>query len=103
MKVKNLDINILYYICDRLQKSKDDQEIAIDTIFEEFSDIPKSELNSAIRLMIDDRLIAIDKAQSRLSMTELGSKRLRSSLACRIGQFELCDCSNPSRHISGHG
>ncbi|MGD8700820.1 MAG: hypothetical protein PVG51_00350 [Desulfosarcina sp.] len=96
MNIRNLDINILFYLCDRLQQNGDHRQTAIDTIFEEFSDIPESEIISAIRSMTNDRLIAIDKPRSRLSVTEKGVDRLRSSVACRINPSELCACIKPS-------
>lgn len=101
MNIRNLDINILYYLCDRLPQNGDKQQIAIDTIFEEFSDIPESEIDSVIRSMTIDRLIAIDETRSWLSMTEHGLNRLRSSVACRISPFEPCACSNPPGHTIG--
>jgi hypothetical protein len=95
MNIRNLDINILYYLCDRLQQNGDHQRIDIDAIFEEFSDIPEREIDSAIRSMTNDRLIATDGPRSWLSVTEHGLNRLRSSVACRISPSELCACSDP--------
>ncbi len=87
MKFNNLEINILYFMCNPLNGQLQDGTIRQDGIFEEFSDIPTRSITSAIDSMETDGLITIDR--SRLSITESGIKRLQSSIACHIYKSEL--------------
>ena len=87
MKFNNLEINILYFMCNPLNGQLQDGTIRQDGIFEEFSDIPTRSITSAIDSMETDGLITIDR--SRLSITESGIKRLQSSIVCHIYKSEL--------------
>jgi hypothetical protein len=72
-----------------------DQEGAIDgkDIIEAFSDAPARHVVAAIDSMAKARLIIMDPAQSRLSITQSGVNRLQSTIACRDHQFEHCRCN----------
>jgi len=90
MKFNNLEINILYFMCNPLNGQLQDGTIRQAGIFEEFSDIPKRSVASAIDSMETEGLIAI--ARSRISITENGIHRLKSSIACHIYRFDSCEC-----------
>lgn len=91
MKFNNLEINILYFMCNPLNGQLRDGTIRQAVIFEEFSDIPKRSVASAIDSMETGGLITI--ARSRISITENGIHRLKSSIACHIYKFDSCECS----------
>jgi hypothetical protein len=95
LDIKNLNINILHYICDHLQRNEDDHQIAIDLLGNEFSDIPKSELELAVDSLAEDQMINTDEARLRLSITRKGISHLRSSVACQTRQFAFCACGEP--------
>jgi len=93
MEIANLEINILYFMCDPRSGPAQGGPVDARDIFDEFSDIPESTIESVIDSMAGDGLIAVDRARSRLSITSNGINRLQSSLACRIHRFDRCRCS----------
>ena len=94
MEVYNLEINILYFICNPLSGQLQDGTINPAGIYDEFSDLPNRSITAVIASMETDGLITVDRSRSRLSITENGINRLQSSLACRIHQFDSCGCGS---------
>ncbi len=92
MKMHNLEINILYSLCNPLNGQVQNGAIDSKAIFEEFSDIPNGQLVAAFDSMARENLIQIDRTHSRLSITQIGINRLQSSIACRIHDFDRCRC-----------
>ena len=92
MEINNLEINILYFMCNPINGQIQDGAIDSKDVFEEFSDIPDGHVIAAIDAMAKERLILIDRSHSRLSITQSGINRLQSSIACRIHQFDRCQC-----------
>lgn len=92
MEINNLEINILYFICNPLNGQVQKGAIDSKAIFEEFSDIPDGHVVVAIDTMARQNLIRIDRTHSRLSITQRGINRLQSSIACRIYDFDCCSC-----------
>lgn len=92
MQIQNLEINILFFLCDsRIER------VAVGTaklmdLLNELSDIPEGEIMSAISTMVDQDLITVDGSRSKLSITQSGIDRLRSSVACQIHHFDHCKC-----------
>lgn len=77
MEINNLEINILYYMCNPLKGQLQDGTINSEDVFEEFSDIPTGSVISAIDSMINDGLITTGRSRSRLSITDNGLNRLQ--------------------------
>jgi hypothetical protein len=98
MEINNLAINILYFMCKPLKGQSRNGTISSRDVFKEFSDIPDSNVMSAINSMANDRLITIDRKRAQLSITASGISRLQSSIACRIHKFDSCRCD---RSIGG--
>jgi hypothetical protein len=96
MEINNLEVNILYFMCNPLNGQVQDGAIDSKAIFEEFSDIPDGHVIAAFDSMGRENLIVIDRTHSRLSITQSGINRLQSSIACRIHHFEPL----PLRHLS---
>jgi hypothetical protein len=92
MNIRNLEINILFFICDSLNGHSENGSALTKDVFEDFSDIPKGELLSAVKTMVDEGLITTSSSRSCLSITEKGISRLESSIACRVNNFDLCQC-----------
>lgn len=92
MKIHNLEINILYCLCEPLDGLRKDRSNAVADIVDAFSDIPAGELMTTVRSMVGDGLITIDRSGNRLAITQGGIDRLQSSLACRIHRFDRCRC-----------
>ena len=92
MKINNLELNILYFICNPLNGELQDGTVDQSGIYEEFSDIPESNLSAAIDSMETDGLISTDRPGSRISITENGLNRLQASIACHIFKFDSCSC-----------
>ena len=92
MQIQNLEINILYFMCNPLRGQHADGTVMSRDVFDEFSDIPQGALLSAVNTMVDDGLISSDPSRSHLSITENGINRLQSSIACRIHRFDHCFC-----------
>lgn len=92
MEITNLEINILYFICDPHNDRAHNGRIDSKDIFEEFSDIPPGSIESVIEAMARDRLVTIDAARMTVEITPNGVNRLQSSLACRIHHFDRCGC-----------
>ena len=78
MKINNLEVNILYFICNPLNGELQDGTINQRGLLEEFSDLPERSVTAAIDSMESDGLIRIDRSRSRLSITENGISRLQS-------------------------
>ncbi|WP_372678731.1 hypothetical protein [Desulfosarcina sp.] len=93
MEINNLEINILYFICNPLNGHLHDGTINPAGIYEEFSDLPNRSVTAVIESMETDGLITVDRLRSQLSITENGINRLQSTIACHIYQFESCGCS----------
>lgn len=93
MQIANLEINILYFMCDPHSGQPQEGTIARGDIFDEFSDIPESTIESVIDSMVADGLIIVDRVRASVSITQNGINRLQSSLACRIHRFDRCRCS----------
>jgi hypothetical protein len=94
MEISNLEINILYFMCNPLNGQSRDGTIRSKDVFKEFSDIPDGSVITTINSMANDGLITIDRSRSRLSITANGISRLQSSIACRIHHFDSCRCSH---------
>jgi len=94
MKINNLEINILYLMCNPLSGELQDGTINQSGLLEEFSDLPSRSVTAVIESMKADGLITIDRPRSRLSITENGINRLQSSIACHIHQFDSCGCGS---------
>jgi hypothetical protein len=92
MKIHNLEINILYCLCDPIHGGHEDQSKAVADIVDTFSDIPVEQLMSTIRNMTGDGLITIDRYGNRLTITDAGINQLQSTIACRIHRFDRCRC-----------
>ena len=92
MQVHNLEINILYFMCDPNKGHHADGTVRSSAVFDEFSDIPQGAVMSAVDEMVADGLIASDPQRSRLSITENGIHRLQASIACRIHHCDHCRC-----------
>lgn len=95
MEINNLEVNILYFICNPLNGELQDGTINQRGLLEEFSDLPERSVTAAIDSMESDGLIRIDRSRSRLSITENGINRLQSSIACHIHEFDSCGCGSP--------
>jgi hypothetical protein len=90
MQINNLEINILYYMCNPLNGELQDGTTNQTGLLEEFSDLPERSVTAVIDSMQTDGLITI--AGSRISITENGIHRLKSSIACHIYKFDSCEC-----------
>ena len=95
MEINNLEINILYFMCNPLNGHFQDGTINPAGIYEEFSDLPNRSVTAVIESMETDGLITVDRSRFRLSITENGINRLQSSIACQIYRFESCECGRP--------
>jgi hypothetical protein len=96
MEITNLEINILYFMCDPHNGLPPTERIDSKAIFNEFSDIPEGSIESAIDTMANDRLITIDPTGATVAITKNGIDRLESSLVCRIHHFDRCRCGRPA-------
>jgi hypothetical protein len=92
MEITNLEINILYFICDPDNNRARSGRIDSKDIFEEFSDLPEGSIVYVMEAMARDRLITMDAARTAVEITLNGVNRLKSSLACRIHHFDRCGC-----------
>ena len=92
MKIHNLEINILYCLCDPLHGVHEDLSSAVADIVDALSDIPVGQLMSTIRAMAGDGLITIDRYGNRLAITDGGINQLQSTIACRVHRFDRCRC-----------
>ncbi|MCB2146250.1 MAG: hypothetical protein KQI81_07220 [Deltaproteobacteria bacterium] len=100
MEINNLEINILYFMCNPLNGQLRDGTIDREGLLEEFSDLPERSVISAIDSMITDGLISIER--SWISITEKGINRLQSSIACHVFKFDSCGCGRSfGRQSSG--
>ncbi len=90
MEINNLEINILYFMCNPLNGQLQDGTINREGLLEEFSDLPEGSVTSAIDSMITDGLITVER--SWISITENGINRLQSSIACHVYKFDSCWC-----------
>jgi hypothetical protein len=92
MNIQNLESNILFFICDSLNGHSENGSAMIKDVLEDFSDIPESELLSAVKAMVDEGLITTSSSRACLSITEKGINRVQSSIACRVNNFDHCQC-----------
>lgn len=106
MIINNLEINILYYLCDPLNGQVQDAAIDSKEILEAFADIPDDHVIAAMDSMAKARLILMDHDHSRLSITPSGINRLQSTIACRLHHIDRCRCDgsvagSPSEPVAG--
>lgn len=93
MEIQNLEINILYCMCDPLNGRHQDGACDTKDMIEEFSDIPAGVVIREIQSMAKKGLIAFDRSRPRMAITVSGISRLQSSIACRINRLDRCRCS----------
>ena len=103
MQIANLEINILYFMCNPLNGQAGDGAVDRARIFEEFSDIPSNAVGSAIHALTADGLVAENRKGSQLVITDSGISRLQSSIACRIHRFDRCRCERPLQRPMSRG
>ena len=103
MQIANLEINILYFMCNPLNGQAGDGTIDRTLIFEEFSDIPSGAVGSAIHALATEGLVTTHRNGSLLAITDSGINRLQSSIACRIHRFDRCRCEKPLQRPSPGG
>ncbi len=88
MRIRNLKINILYFLCNPMS-GRDEDGTAIDKdLMDEFSGIPEEAIQSAVETMIADDLIRRDSSKAHLTITAKGINQLKSSVAYRMQNFE---------------
>ena len=94
MQINNLNINILYFMCNPDHGHNCGKNVIYADVVEAFTDLPETSVRTAIDGMCNENLISADGPQSRLSITRTGGQRLQASLACRIHHFGSCsfDC-----------
>jgi hypothetical protein len=97
MPIQNLEINILFTMCDPRIKRVETGTVQSRELFDEFSDIPEKEILFAIDAMVNKGLITRDTPRSQLSVTPSGINRLKSHTACRVHHFDQCDCGPAHR------
>jgi ABC-type nickel/cobalt efflux system permease component RcnA len=97
MPIHNLEINILFIMCDPRIDRVETGTVQSRELFIEFSDIPEEEIQSAIDAMVKQGLIMSDTPRSQLSVTPLGINRLKSHTACRVHHFDQCGCGQAHR------
>ena len=90
MEIDNLEINVLYCLCDGTNERGRRDMHRIAAILEEFSDIPQSNIFAVIDGMRDRGWIRLDRSGSALDITKSGIRRLQASIACRIHRFDHC-------------
>jgi hypothetical protein len=88
MQIQNLEINILYYLCNPLSGREEDGTAMDKDLVEKFSDIPEEAIQSAIDTMIADDLIRRNPPKSHLTITAKGLKQLRTSVAYHVHNFD---------------
>lgn len=93
MQFTNLDINILYFLCNPVYVKEDNKSVRYADIVDAFSDIPEDQIRSTVRSMINDKLLRADPMHTRITVTPSGVDRLRGSIACKINQFSRCQCN----------
>lgn len=91
MEFWNLEINIVYHMCEELTRKNRCGPLEIDVIYRTFSDIPKDKINSNIRLLVDKGWIREDKDRSRLFLTDHGRSEVRSFIPANL----LSTCEKP--------
>ena len=84
MQIRNLEVNILYFLCNPLSGREEDGTALDQDLMDEFSDIPEDEIRFAIDAMVADELIRQNPSESNLTITAKGIKRLQSSVAYRM-------------------
>jgi hypothetical protein len=84
MKFNNLDCNILYVIIDD-GHPPGSKQCHLKQIYEEFSDIPKNDINQAIKVLRRDGRIAFNPGTKTLTATRSGVKAINSSAGCPFG------------------
>jgi hypothetical protein len=91
MKLKNLDMNILYYVCEKLTRR--DRCGGFDTglIYEKFSDIPDEEIEKNIQALVDRGWLRNDTKGSCVHLTKMGRSEIRSFIPDQL----LRTCQKP--------
>jgi hypothetical protein len=92
MEIKNLEINILYHLCEHLEHGRSGHSVPRQMIVELFSDIPENQLDSAINTLAVKRLLQPHEHGARLSITREGIDYLQSTAICQISQPDECNC-----------
>ena len=92
MQINNLNINILYFVCNPTRGQEADGTARYEDVVNAFSDIPESNISAVISSMIADKLISMGPSRRRITITKNGIHRLQASVACRIHRFDGCQC-----------
>jgi hypothetical protein len=102
-KINNLNINILYFVCNPARGQEADGTARYEDVVNAFSDIPESNISAVIGSMIADKLISMGPSRRRITITKNGIHRLQASVACRIHRFDGCQCgASPNQMNLNH-
>lgn len=84
MQIRNLEVNILYHLCNPLNGREADGTATDKDLMNEFSDIPEKIVQSTIDTMIADELIRRNSSKPHLTITAKGIRQLQSSVVYRM-------------------
>jgi hypothetical protein len=91
MEMRNLDRNILFYLCEELTDRNSCDSLAAELIYQTFSDIPDENIARAIQSMTHKGWIEEDMNQSRFYVTNCGRSKIRSIFPDKL----LPNCEMP--------
>lgn len=92
MEFRNLDINIVYQMCEELTRKNRCGPLETDFIYRAFSDIPKKKIDSNIRSLVHRGWIQEDKDGLRLFLTDQGRSEIRAFIPAKL--LSICEKLN---------
>jgi hypothetical protein len=101
MELRNLDKNIIYQLCDELMSRNMCIPLKADFIYQVFSDLPREQITSSIRSMVERGWLQEEKNGEHLYLTDRGRSALRSLIPSKL--LAKCEKSTESRQSPDRG
>jgi len=91
MKLRNLDKNILFVICEELSRRDHCGPLEASHIYRTFSDIPHEQITSSIEWLVGRGWLQQDKGQTEFYLTDSGWSEIHSFLPKTV----VVSCKKP--------
>lgn len=80
MKIRNLDTNIVYRVCEELTRRNQCGPLEVDFIYRTFADLPDEEIAANIRTLVERGWLQESENRLFLYLTDLGQAEIRAAI-----------------------
>lgn len=92
MKLRNLETNILYRVCEELTRGGQCGPVDTDLIYRSYADLPFEKVAASLQVLIDRGWLQADQRHSKIYLTDRGRSEIRAFIPARL----LSACEPPT-------